>query len=107
MSIGERRHRVVFQTPTITLDDLGEPDKSWSTLCTSWALVQAIKGGERFAANQLQSDIDTRIVTRNRSELGGLSQGDRAKWNGHTYDIKSVIPRKQESELEILVQEHF
>ena len=108
MSIGERRFRVVFQTPTISADDFGEPDKSWTDLCTSWALVQPMKGRERFAANQVQADVDHRIVTRNRSELDSLGQGDRATWNDHTYDIKAVIARDhRRSELEILAMEHL
>lgn len=108
MSIGERRYRVVFQTATITPDDFGEPDQSWSTLSTAWALVQAIKGAERFSANQVQADVDYRIVTRNTSELSSLSPGDRATWNGKTFDIRAVIPRDhRESELEILAKEHL
>ena len=76
MSIGERRHRVVFQSATISQDAYGEPDKTWSNLCTSWALVQPLKGKERFAAAQMQEDVEYRIVTRYRSELASLDSGD-------------------------------
>ena len=107
MSIGERRHRVTFQRGTISQDAYGEPDQTWTDLCTSWALVQPLKGAERFSASQVQSDLDHRIVTRNRSELSDLGSGDRATWNGHTYDIRSVIWRDHKAaELEILAQEH-
>lgn len=107
MSIGERRHRVVFQTHVISTDDFGEPDKFWTDLCTSWALVQALKGAERFATNQVQTTAEYRIVTRNRSELSSLSSSDRATWKGKTFDIIAVIPRDhRQSELEILVKEH-
>ncbi len=108
MSIGERRYRVVFQRAVISKDDFGEPDKSWSDLCTCWALIQPMKGAERFSANQAQADVDHRIVTRNSSELKSLGPDDRAVWNGHTYDIRSVIWRDhRRSELEILAREHF
>ena len=108
MSIGERRHRVVFQTHVVSADDFGEPDKFWTDLCTSWALVQPLSGGERFAANQVQGSVDYRIVTRNRSELSALAPGDRATWNGKTFDIKVVIPRDhRHAELEILAKEHL
>lgn len=106
--IGERRHRVVFQRSTVTQDTFGEPDQSWTTLCTSWALVQPLKGQERFTAMQIQADVDTRIVTRYRSDLSALGPKDRATWNGHTYDIKAVIPRDHRNiELEILAREHL
>ena len=107
MSIGERRHRVVFQSATYTPSATGEPVPSWTTLCTSWALVQPMKGRQMFAAQQVQADVSTRIVTRNRTALASLSPGDRATWNGHTYDIKAVIPRDHRMhELEILAEEH-
>lgn len=108
MSIGERRHRVTFQQATRTNDDFGEPDTTWATLCTSWALVQPIRGSERFAANEIQADITTRIVTRNRSELSALAPDDRATWNGRTFDIRSVIHRDhRRHEMEILCTEHL
>ena len=108
MSIGERRHRVVFQTATVAQDAFGEPDQTWADLCTSWALVQPLKGREYFQANQIQANVTTRIVTRNRSLLANLAPGDRATWNGHTYDIKSVIHRDhRRHEIEILADEHL
>lgn len=107
MSIGERRCRVVFQRFTVGQDAFGEPDKTWASLCTSWALVQPLKGRELFAANQVQSDVDYRIVTRYRTELAALSAGDRATWNGKTFDIRSVITRDHTiKEIEILAQVH-
>jgi len=108
MSIGERRHRVTFERATETQDAFGEPDLTWTSICTSWALVQPLKGRERFNANEVQADVDHRIVTRYRSELSALSPGDRATWSGHTYDIKSVIWRDHtQKEMEILAQEHL
>ena len=107
MSIGERRHRVVFQTPTVSQDAFGEPDKTWTTLCTSWSLVQPMKGREMQRANQSMAELTTRIVTRARSALDNLSPGDRATWNGRTYDIKYIIHRDhRRHELEIMCVEH-
>jgi len=106
--IGERRHRVVFQRATVTQDAFGEPDQTWAALCTSWALVQPMKGAERFSANQVQGEVDTRIVTRYRGELADLQPKDRAVWDGRNYDIKAVIRRDHRNiELEILAKEHL
>ena len=108
MSIGERRQRVTFQRATETQDDYGEPDQAWSNLCTSWALVQPMKGGERTAINEVHANVTTRIVTRNRSELSALSPKDRATWDGRTYDIRAVIHRDhRRKELELLCEEHL
>ncbi len=108
MSIGERRQRVVFQRATVTQDDFGEPDQTWTTLATQWALVAPLKGTERRNANEIMAEVTTRIVTRNNSTISGLAPDDRATWSGHTYDIKAVIPRDhRRSELEILAVEHL
>lgn len=107
MSIGEKRFRVTFQRATISTDDYGEPDKYWSNMCTSWALIQPLKGTERFAAGAAQSDVDHRIVTRYRSELSDLDAGDRAIWDGKVFDIRSVTWRNHMiKELEILATVH-
>ena len=108
MSIGERRQRVAFQTASVTQDGFGEPDQTWTTLATQWALVKPLSGRERTAANEIQSDLTTRIVTRNNSTMDSLGPGDRATWDGRTFDIRAVIHRDhRRSELEILAVEHF
>lgn len=108
MSIGERRRRVVFQRATVTQDAFGEPDPTWATLATRWALVAPLKGAERRNASETMAEVTTRIVTRNDNAISSLAAGDRATWSGHTYDIKAVIPRDhRRSELEILAVEHL
>lgn len=107
MSIGERRFRVTFERRSTNTNDLGETTASWETICTSWALVQPLRGRERFGANQVQADVDHRIVTRGRAELEDLTAGDRVTWRSHVYDIRSVIWRDhRRHELELLAQEH-
>ncbi len=108
MSIGERRHRVVFQRAVVTKDAFGEPDTAWTDLCTSWAMVQPLKGAEMFSAEYAKAEVDCRIVTRNRKDLSSLGPKDRATWNGHTYDIRAVIFRDHRAaDLEILAKEHL
>jgi len=108
MSIGERRCRVTFQRRTVYPNAYGEPDESWADVCTSWAMVQPLKGAEQFAASQMQYNVNYRIVTRNRSELDSLGAGDRAIWNEKVFDLRSVIARDhRRKELEILAEEHL
>ena len=107
MSIGERRFRITFQTPSVTQDSYGEADKTWSDMCTSWGLIQPLKGRERFSASQMQFEVDHRIVVRYRSELANLDNGDRAVWDSKNFDIRSVIWRDHtRKELEILAILH-
>ena len=106
--IGERRHRVTFQRSTESANAFGEPVQAWADICTSWALVQPMKGQERFASMQVQADVDHRIVTRYRSDLSDLGPKDRALYGSQVFDIKSVISRDHtRKELEILAREHI
>jgi SPP1 family predicted phage head-tail adaptor len=108
MNIGERRHRVTFQRPTESVNAFGEPAATWGKLCTSWALVQPLKGAERFNAMQVQAEVDHRIVTRSRPELATLGPKDRVLYGSRVFDIKSVIRRDhRDKELEILAREHL
>ena len=107
MSIGERRYRVTFQRAVITHDDYGEADHKWEDLCTSWALVQPVKGAERFAADQVQARVDHRIITRYRPVLDDLNAGDRATWKNRVFDIEYVTWRDHtRKEFEVMVREH-
>ena len=99
---------MVFERATITQDAFGEPDKTWSTLTTQWAMVAPLRGAERRNAAETMAEVTTRIVTRNNATISSLAPGDRATWGGHTYDIKAVIARDhRRSELEILAIEHL
>ena len=107
MSIGDRRRRVLFQRATTTNSASGEPVKTYTNLCTSWASIGDLRGRERIEAEQVKSEVTTLIVTRDRSELSTLAPGDRCYWNGHTYDIKAVIPVRHRQDLEIMAVEHL
>lgn len=108
MSVGERRFRVTFQSATVSQDGFGEPDQTWSSLATAWALVQDIRGQERYNGAEIKAELTTRIVTRAQTALASLGPGDRATWSGHTYDIRAVIPRDfRRQELELLCTEHL
>ena len=91
MRAGRLRHRVTFETATVTDDDFGEPDQSWASITTVWAGIEPTAGKERFAAMQHQSEIDTLIVCRYHTALSALAPKDRATWNSKTFDIKAVI----------------
>lgn len=107
MSIGERRFRVTFQRAIISTDDYGEGDRTWTDICTSWALIVPLKGSERLRADQVQSKIDHRIITRYRPQLADLDTGDRAIWKDKVYDIRHVIWRDHTiKEIELLATVH-
>lgn len=91
MQAGKLRHRVTFETSTVSQNDYGEPVDSWADITTVWARVQPTAGKERFAAMQQQSGIDYVIECRYQSALSDLAAEDRATFDSKTYDIKAVI----------------
>ena len=108
MRAGGLRHRVTFQRATETDSDTGEVQQAWSDLATVWARVEPLAGKERFAAIQVQSEVDYRILVRYQSTLSALAPNDRATWNGVTFDIKSVINTEGRNiELQIFARQHI
>lgn len=107
-TIGERRHRITIERAADGVDGFGQPVKTWSTLATVWALVQPLRGGERFSAQQTVANVDHRIITRYRSDLAELTPKDRITWGGRVFDVTAVINRDHRNrELEILAREHI
>lgn len=93
MRAGRLKHRLRLQESSESRDSFGEPDQSWSTTATVWGGVEALRGDEQFAANQVSSELQIKIIIRYGSEWSGIN----TKWrilDANTaiiYDIKSVI----------------
>ena len=108
MNIGSLRARVTFQRATETNSDTGSVVQTWADIATTWARVEPLAGKERYAAMQVQSDVDYRILARYQSTLSDLAPNDRATWNGITFDIKSVINTEgRDIELQIFARQHI
>jgi SPP1 family predicted phage head-tail adaptor len=93
MRAGRLKHRIRFERFTSTINEYGEPVQVWTELDTVWSGVEPIRGAERFAAMQTQSDADVMIVTRWSRILGAITTADRIIFGDIVYDIKSVINR--------------
>jgi len=81
--------RVTFQQKGVTKNAIGEEVVTWSDVATVWAEVRPVRGGEFYAANQMQQTLDLRVFVRARS---GLSPDYRLLWRSVPYDITGIIP---------------
>lgn len=90
MRAGDLRHRVVIQNYSVAQDDYGAPVKTWSNEFTVWGAVEPLSGREYLDAREMQAEVTTRIRVRYRGDVT-YSTDKRATWDGHTYDIESVI----------------
>jgi len=107
MRAGRLSHRVRIERATISQNEYGEPDQTWAELATVWAAVEPLKGSEQFAAMQVQSGADVRMVTRWSSLTGTATTADRIIFGSVVYDIKSVININSKNvQLDFMVRQH-
>lgn len=63
IAAGKLRHRVTFEECTESADAVtNEPVETWKAFGTYWASVEPVRGNERFASMQIQSDV-THLIT--------------------------------------------
>lgn len=108
MRAGRLSNKVEFQRCVETSNAFGEPIQTWGDLFTCWVAIEPLKGAERFSAMQVQSDVDTRIVTRWCQNLSSLNTKDRVKYGNKMYDIKAVLNiNERDTELHVMCKEHL
>ena len=99
MQAGKLREFVALQSKAVTRDAIGAEVVTWTTDATLPAEVVYLRGREFFAAAQMQSQVDVRIVLRYRD---GVTTDHRILWNGQPYDIRAVLPSARRNSLELM-----
>jgi len=90
MRIGELDRRVTFQRAQETMNDLNEPELSWSDLATVWARRRDLSDGEKEAAGQLGALLISRFVVRSTAVTRALVPADRLSHEGRFWSIKGI-----------------
>lgn len=108
MEIGQLRHRVTFQSASLTQNDYGEPVPTYSEVDTVWARIEPIAGSEKYAAMHHQGETDHRVLVRYNSALAALAVDDRVKFGSRYFDIKSIKnTEERDIQLEIFCKERI
>ena len=103
MKAGELRHRITIQQKTVTQDTAGVITETWADLVTVWAAIEPLTGREKFLAQQVYTDMTTRVRIRYRS---GIDPAMRLKYNSRIFEINVVVnPEERNRELELLCTE--
>jgi SPP1 family predicted phage head-tail adaptor len=84
---GKLDRRITLQKYTSTTNEFGELIETWEDIGSCWASKRELAGTERFAAAQLQAQVDTVFTIRYRSDV---EPRWRAVCEGETYDIQSI-----------------
>jgi SPP1 family predicted phage head-tail adaptor len=68
--IGQLRHRVTFQSPAATLDEVGGQAIVWQDAATVWARIVALGGPEILRAAEIVPRGAYRLTIRYRTDIG-------------------------------------
>jgi SPP1 family predicted phage head-tail adaptor len=98
---GELDRRVTIEEYTETQDDYGEPIKDWVAVATVWAQVQPLRGSERFLAQQVSADVETRFRIRWRDDV---TDKMRLLYETAYYNITAILEIGRHEGLEIMAK---
>ena len=102
--IGQLNQRIDIQEDNGIVNSVGQKIPSWTLLTTVWAHVRSLSGNERFAAQQLISEVVYEITIRFRTDL---DESHRVVLqDGQLLDIQAIFdPDGRRRELKILCKE--
>lgn len=103
MQAGRLRHRVSIQQRVEARNGYGELIATWSTLATVWGSVEPIRGREFFEAEQVQSEISTRVRIR---YYDGITAQMRVLFGSRKLQILAVIDvNERHKEMQLMCKE--
>ena len=105
VSAGAFNKRVSFQMPVDAADGQGGSTRTWTTVLTTWAHIEAYKGNEAWIAGQKYSNMWTKVLIRYRASVN-ITPIMRMLYGNRIYDIRSVsVPAEALTTIQILVEE--
>lgn len=103
MNSGKLDRYITIQSATETKDSFGAPIQTWATLASVWAQIKEVRGKEYFAAQAVNSEVDTIFAIRYRSDV---TTKMRISYDSKTYDIQSVVEVGRRDGLELYTRVH-
>ena len=91
MRAARLKNRVELQAYTETQTDTGFPTKTWTTVATVSAAVEAIRGREAEAIGEMVATQSTRIIIRSSPEVSGVDETYRILLGTRVFSIESVV----------------
>lgn len=94
--------KATIETPTESVNSIGEPTLTYSTFATRWIALLPLSGAERVASMQNEGTVTHRVRMR---YTAGLKPKMRLVSEGRTFEIGSIVERGRREEHELLVTE--
>jgi len=88
MEAGRLRHRITIQSRQLIDNSILEKVEQWSDYVTVWASVEPVTGNQFYAAKQLTSGVDGKIIMRYRD---GILPTMRVLYDGRILTIVSLL----------------
>lgn len=95
---GKRRFRVILQRRTDSQQTSGQVRHSYEDVTELWASIAAVSGREFFAAQQVQSEVTTKIGIAFRDGIDSTYRikhitryGESPQWFD-VYDVVAALP---------------
>lgn len=89
MQAGRLNRRCTLQSPSQSVDELGQPIPGWTDVATVWADIRMKSGLEAIKAGAPVSVVQASIRVRYRA---GITAGMRIVHNLQVYEILAVQP---------------
>ena len=89
MQAGRLDSRVTIQSPSQSVDELGQPIPGWTDVALVWASIRHLSGVEAIKADATVSTVKASIRIRWRT---GLDAGMRVVHGLRVYSIEAVLP---------------
>ena len=85
-------NRIVVQGYILSDDGLGGQTETWQDILTCWAMIKPVSGYEASKYNQLDSQVDTKIIIRYALPSDTKESAKyKALFDGREYQIKAVL----------------
>lgn len=88
MPAGRFDKRVEIQSATESRDAVGGVTRTWATDAKRWASVEDLGGREFFNAQQVNSDVTTRITLR--EQYAALTTSHRIVYGDRTFNVSAI-----------------
>ena len=89
MQAGRLNRKCQLQSPSQSVDELGQPIPGWTDVATLWADIRMKSGLEAIKAGATVSVVQASIRVRYRA---GITAGMRIVHNLQAYNITAVMP---------------
>jgi SPP1 family predicted phage head-tail adaptor len=79
LNAGQLDQRITVQSPSASVDALGQRVETWTQVAVLWAKATPLRGREFFAAGAMQSEAAVKFTIRYRT---GITGAMRVLWRG-------------------------